>query len=665
MTANTLTQSLWLLLLGWLGWLGLVSGKRRRTAPVDRVDELYETANGARFEVVRSGAALENALYDVLVARGHSLVLGLPGCGKTHNAEAAAERAVKAGVINAYRIITATKDLVGETLFEPRLRLDAKAEKYIQIDPAVITELVGWDALVRKEPGVTREQAKAKWDRQPGVYVAIILDEVTRCAPQFADHLLGPMEHFLITVDGKNYYAPILWIFCGNPPGMDSTTSVLTPAFYSRLALRINLLDVDVDTQVTVITGPRLQSAAAAAGLPAHARPPADLVRLAAGIRYLCWGLPLDRKGLSWLPGSARALIAEAARLDDTLQFLMEEIGKILVFGPDSRRTTSWLLLAQQRAAALGRAFADEDLLATVQATVQLGSKDTFTEGHRPDLMARKVKLLYLIAHHALANPKVRELLLRCNEPGHLAEFLAPVLFNGDATRQRVGDLTGLLAGHREALRTDQHPEAEARARAAVTFFHRAAQLNRERLTPADVEAAVRELAERGAYPGEALFQDGRFATWADRELLAGLARLDEDRLTAVGRAVTGLLRAPTDPERERPILLQEQVRRALRSAGLKDPEDFRGTLTAAAGRDPCLEPHLDALAGLIRAVLEADTEGAAIAAGLDRWERGFAAADKATREGAFRLLHAVRRKVQFGLQGRFDRLFQELEALP
>ncbi len=645
--------------------LGLRFGRSAPTA-ADRLDRLYQAAGGSRFETVRSGPELTNKLLDVITTRGHSLSLGLPGCGKTHCAIDSLNEAVRRRSLKAYRMVTATKDLAGETLFDPILRVDAKAEKYISIDPAVVADLVGRDALLPMSEKMTREDAIARWqemEKDGPVWCGVLLDELTRATPQFVDHLLPVLEHFVIVLDGKPHFCPIVWLFAGNPPGMDSTASVLTPAFFSRLALRINLLDVDLDTQAELITGPRARAAADPRGAaaarvearaaaaarvevraadprnyPEHSRPPAEMVRLAAAIRYLCWGIPVDRKGCAWLPEHVKALIREAAELDDDLKFVMIKLGELQHFGPDSRRVTAWVLNAQADAAARNEPFSEEHLLRTCQDTLQLGAKDTFTEGHRPDLMRDKVKCLLVVAHIALTNEKVRERLLRRTDSRDLAASVAPRLF-ADPRADDTDRLGRQIDAHHRRLVAVRHPEAAARKEALVDFLNRVARLNPRTHDPA---AAV----VTAAAP---LLVGERFATDADREFFAALAATG--RFTSLGRAVAELVQVK--PGRERPVAVGERVRVAALSAPLFSRPPLPKRLSDLLAQHPIAEPHLVEFIRLCEALLGDATDDAAAVAAGDVWNEHFAARPDAERAAALAVFDDLASDFSLTLQER------------
>jgi hypothetical protein len=277
--------------------------------------------------------------------------------------------------------------------------------------------------------------------------------------------------------------------------------------------------------------------------------------------------------------------------------------------------------------------------------------------------MALKVKSLFLIAHHALANQRVRELLLRRTDPRFLAAELAPMLFEGGDPQALAASLAKALEDHRQYLLEDRHPDAESRGRALVTFFNRVAQVN-PRLLPAEIAGAVQELAEHGAYPGEAIFEERRFIARADQRPFAAIATIGGPHLSPLGRAVAGLLfvdPGSPEPRTARPVLVREQARLAVLPHS--HAREFEAELIDAAERTPDLERKLPDLAALLEAVLGAEEIGAAITRGEEVWEARFAREDDVIRPAVKECLRSVAAKVVFERQEWFGRLFEEMEA--
>jgi MoxR-like ATPase len=155
---------------------------------VTTVREFSERVNAGMREIIVGGDELTFALLVALLARGHALVQGVPGTGKT-----LAVRALAALLGAQYRRIQFTPDLmpadvVGTTVFNPQ---------------------------------------SAEFSMRPGPIVTnfLLADEINRTPPKTQSALLEAMEEGRVTIDGVPLQLPQPFFVCAtqNPIEYEGT----------------------------------------------------------------------------------------------------------------------------------------------------------------------------------------------------------------------------------------------------------------------------------------------------------------------------------------------------------------------------------------------------------------------------------------------------------
>jgi hypothetical protein len=518
-------------------------------------------------------AHLRARIFTWFVRRRPSVVIGPPGVGKTISAKIAAQEAFAQGKIKTWEIVTGNKDLLPEHLFDGQIVISDKSEKFVSLKPSLIRKHV--EGSLRPVTSMTSQEAIRSW--RDDEWLALILDESTRCTPYFMDSILPLLNDFQVTIEEGTFYAPVVVILLGNAPGMDASTVVFSHAVTSRLFERVTMLQPGPETLAMIYTIPNIREEADRRGIPPHCRPTEDHARLACGVITLLWGLPLSRKGMACLDDEAHAFIRAVEGRDAELTDLLIELGRLTHFGPDPRKGYRWLTTAMELAADEGVAFSVTHLAKTALQCLSVAGKTTFSEGQEPHKQQLYEALVKEIAGRALRMPWLLDLVrphtVPVVGPGVEAK-VAKAFFTDSCGREEA--IGRLLAAHRGRLADDGVADREARATAVSTFLERICTLDAT-LPNAELAVAVRRIASR--IDGEILSADG-FRAAADRELLIEIGELGG--LSPLAEAVVALAR---NGMAATPLTIDEEIRLACRTA--RHAADFEPELLACVRAHP------------------------------------------------------------------------------
>lgn len=584
----------------------------------------YHQLNRSELEVISNGKPLEDELYDAIRTRQHTLVISMPGCGKTHNANEAARRALNDNIIGGIIHVEGSKDLMASALFEDDITIMEGGNEKVKVIPSRLRKEL--EGAFKNTKAYKLEKAEAEW--QPTDYRVVILDEITRCSATFIDRLFTILNDQKATIQGNDVLMPVVFLLLGNPPGMDSTTSAFSHAFLARIFQRIVIRDVDLDTQASLFTKNFVERAFKKGQFPEYAKPNDDLMWLASAVRYWTWGLPLDRKGLAQLPDSAKQLIQEATTRVPELKAMMEVMGTLVTFGHDSRKPPRWLAASMGLAYRMRETISEKHLLRTAINCLSIGTKDNFSEGTEPDLQRLKEELIYSMAHITLTHPKLRDLILK-RSPTRLAGLLLEKCFrvqlnNADATADArkafVQLLKEKLDQHVKHLSDTNHPEANARQTLVQQYLCEILNQNLNQKLP-DLKANLLKVAKSEGNRDRAILDtiDGEgtvFSVQADRDLLAALtnvAILKQSLQAAIGTTGTVTLlelqplgEALAELAKTR-VAIVDQMRTATaaNSAALDFVIELRAMLKDRNSQYAFLQDHLQPIGAILHSALE------------------------------------------------------------
>jgi hypothetical protein len=554
-----------------------------------------------------SAAELEDIFYGWIQRRTPAICIGPPGVGKTYAAEKAAQRAVKEKIIFGYEILTGTKELSPDVLFEPRLIVTEKPPKYIKMLPSLIKKHCG-NFLLDK----ATNSDLVTWP--PKQWFLLLIDEATRCSPTFLDACLGLLNNFSVNLEGETSFAPFLIILLGNPAGMDASTAAFSNAVTSRLYERVTMYQPGPEELAMVYTKGDLVRDAARLMIGEIHRPSDDEVRLIAAAVTLTWGLPLDRKGIASLSDDACGLLAAVEAKDTKLAGLMRELGELVHFGADPRRCRRWGVSAMERSRRENVPFSLAHLVETAVDCLAIAGKQTFSEGQEPHSFKKFERLLVAVVERFFNNKALHRLVLDPSsrpidlaEPVRLAEYIAPALLVS-VTAEGKAALERLIRDHHRQLVAEEVADVERRRRLLAEFLRSATRIVANQAQPESVVAA-RVLARNAhsrliALDGSELDESRKkidvegFETNAARDLIRKFAIING--LSAIGQAVAAI--SLNDDGTEVPLIFAEEVRLALKD----DPRlaSYRVELEKVLRRHPLFRGCAEKVAIVLKEAL-------------------------------------------------------------
>ncbi len=254
------------------------------------------------------------------------------------------------------------------------------------------------------------ENAAALWRNED--WSVLWLDEITRFADGFLDSLLSLTEERVVVRRGEDFYVPLIVVATANPPGYDATAKKLSPPLQARISRAYRVSQPPLQVLVENIIGENYP--AIVERYDAALRYPAggSLMYLAAAVTLCLWGDPSAKaKGIYYLSKPTRELLGRLMDADPELASAMRELGRLLVFGPDSRAVVDWLACAVGVAATRGEVLDKEHLLATAVEVLGHKVRESFNEGAEPDLLIQRDDCIKRIAAAVLTNGKLHRLL--------------------------------------------------------------------------------------------------------------------------------------------------------------------------------------------------------------------------------------------------------------
>jgi MoxR-like ATPase len=197
--------------------------------------ENFQALRTSLAESIVGQAAAVDAVLTALVAGGHVLLGGGPGCGKTRLAHALAEAT---GL--SFRRIQCTSDLM----------------------PSDITGTYV----------VLESQGQRKFEFQPGPIFAqfVLADEINRCSPKTQGALLEGLEEHAVTVFNRSYPLPKPFFVLATQGSADAAgTFPLPETQLDRFLMHVELQFPDLDDMDAIVTRSLEPAGAAAPGLRA------------------------------------------------------------------------------------------------------------------------------------------------------------------------------------------------------------------------------------------------------------------------------------------------------------------------------------------------------------------------------------------------------------